>query len=238
MVFSQNRMERAWAKVRALHMGNRCHSTEFIVTLHAFRKPVILITQNIAEVPFDLKSYRLLEYGTHFATMDESREKLATYAKGAKEQTIQFGSPVTDFLPASLVIADSSQDLRERDEPGYLDHLITINEGYSRLSEIIKEVTTAQEEMNQATNSAADELQNIAANPNKSSPAAARNVSRRLAERMEGFTALLRKANTEYAGVAGEMEDSLEHVVTVQLEREDAATNPEIAEQLEVAPEI
>ena len=64
---------------------------------HALRKPVILITQSISEVPFDLKSYRLLEYSTHFAHIDKAKKQLARYAKGFINGTIRFGSPVTDF---------------------------------------------------------------------------------------------------------------------------------------------
>ena len=37
---------------------------------HALKKPVILITQSVDDVPFDLKSYRLLEYSTHFSKIE------------------------------------------------------------------------------------------------------------------------------------------------------------------------
>ena len=33
---------------------------------HALRRPVILLTQDIEDVPFDLQPYRTLEYDTHF----------------------------------------------------------------------------------------------------------------------------------------------------------------------------
>ena len=65
---------------------------------HALRKPVILITQSIEDVPFDLKSYRLLEYSTHFAKIEKARGQLLEYAKGSLAGNMPFGSPVTDFL--------------------------------------------------------------------------------------------------------------------------------------------
>ena len=43
---------------------------------HAMRKPVILLTQDIEEVPFDLQSYRLVEYSTHFAEIQDAIDKL------------------------------------------------------------------------------------------------------------------------------------------------------------------
>ena len=64
---------------------------------HAFKKPVILMTQSLEEVPFDLKSYPLLEYNTHFAHIGTAKEKLNSKARGFLEERIRFGSPVTDF---------------------------------------------------------------------------------------------------------------------------------------------
>ena len=49
---------------------------------HALKKPVILITQSISDVPFDLKSYRLLEYSTHFGRIEIAKERLNHYADG------------------------------------------------------------------------------------------------------------------------------------------------------------
>jgi len=37
--------------------------------VHAFRKPVILLTQSISDLPFDLRSYRAIHYNTHFAAI-------------------------------------------------------------------------------------------------------------------------------------------------------------------------
>ena len=64
---------------------------------HALRKPVVLLTQSIEDVPFDLKSYRLMEYSTHFVKIKTAEKRLSDYAKGIIEGKIPYGSPVTDF---------------------------------------------------------------------------------------------------------------------------------------------
>ena len=212
---------------------------------HAFRKPVILATQSIEDVPFDLRSYRLLEYSTHFAKIGDAREKLTNYAKGVLEQKVPFGSPVTDFLqdpsladPPGVYSPRNEEDsggpagsVPQTDERGYLDHLIDITNGYNRIAEIVEEVGVAHEEMTEAVGVATGDFTRINANPNTSSPAAARAVSRRLAERMGDFSSRLNRANAEYASTVQDTEDSLEFVVSFNLEQTDA-TDPEVDEQL------
>ena len=49
---------------------------------HAFGKPVIHLVQSpVEDVPFDLRSYRLITYSTDFAEIDQAKEELAEYAR-------------------------------------------------------------------------------------------------------------------------------------------------------------
>ena len=48
---------------------------------HASKKPTIHLTQSLEDVPFDLRSYRLIEYDTHFSKIGEARTKLGNYAE-------------------------------------------------------------------------------------------------------------------------------------------------------------
>ena len=66
---------------------------------HAFRKRVILLTQSIEEVPFDLQGYRLVVYSTHFAEIEKAKSQLARLAAGALQGDVEFGNPVTHFMP-------------------------------------------------------------------------------------------------------------------------------------------
>ena len=218
---------------------------------HAFKKPVIHITQSIDEVPFDLKSQRLMEYSVHFSKINEAKETLTSYATGAKDGSTKFGSPVTDFLPeepsfeprrngpppiddALTNDLPTNDALKSPDEDtrGFLDHLIAINDGYNRIAQIVQGVGVDLEEMTLSTNTTTDEFTQIGITPSASSPAAARNASRKLATQISEFNSKLKKANAEYSSIAQETEDSLEFVVSFQREQLDA-NNPDVDEQLE-----
>ena len=192
---------------------------------HALRKPVILVTQSIEEVPFDLKSYRLLEYSTHFTEIRKAEGQLTKYAKGFVEKDIRFGSPVTDFYRDST---ESNQDTRNtpnnavgEDERGYIDHLIDINDGYSHIAKITEGITKDLQNLNYSIGNATDEITQISANANASSPVAARRVLRRLADRIGSFNSKLNQANIEYATIAEKTENSLEFVVSYRLEQSE-----------------
>ena len=211
---------------------------------HGIRKPVILATQSIEEVPFDLKSYRLLEYSTHFVEIEKSRQKLIDYARGFLEGNVPFGSPVTDFLPADLeergrATRARSPKIVEQDERGFLDHLIDITGGYRRLTEIITQVTSAQNDMTQSVEDANEDIRRISANRSDSSPAAARAVYRRLADRIGTFNSLLKTANAEYASIVQDTENSLEFVVSFQVkhgELKDPAAHEGITSLQQLLP--
>ncbi len=202
---------------------------------HALRKPVILVTQSIEEVPFDLKSYRLLEYSTHFHKINEAKRKLTEFAEGFLQGKVQFGSPITDFLQDGAVpsqaIATVPYNAADEDERGFIDHLIDINDGYTSIAKIITDLTSDLQGLSRDMEMATNELTRISANPNDSSPAAVRTVSRRLANRVENFNYLLKQANDKYTSIAQGTEDSLEFVVTFQLEQSEV-TDPAVDEQI------
>ena len=63
---------------------------------HALRKPVLHLTQNLDEVPFDLRSYRMIEYSRDFSKIGEAKEKLISNAKAFSDGRSLFGNPITD----------------------------------------------------------------------------------------------------------------------------------------------
>ena len=209
---------------------------------HAFRKPVILLTQSIDEVPFDLKSYRILEYNTHFKKIDIAKEKLASYANGFRNGKVRFGNPVTDFFqdtnaPVQVVnpIPSDEFDTPAKttvDERGYIDHLIDINKSYTELTSIMGGVTEDLEDMSTFIGIKSREITEITSNPGTSSPAAVRAIFRQLAKRIGGFTSRLKLANIEYATAAQDTEDSLEFVFSFHREQSNA-TEMGIEEQIQ-----
>ena len=208
---------------------------------HALRKQTILITQSIDDLPFDLRSYRLLEYSTHFVRIQDARERLSTLVSGFLRGTTS-GSPITDFLPSAAIALpttaavtskeaqepihdahdpggnDTSSDDAgmEVDDRGFLDHSIDVTDGYARIAGLIAGFSGDLNDLTEALNSATGEFNQISASSGASSPTAARRVARRLAEKIKAFNSKLSEVNREYSEIARETEDSLEFMVSFQ----------------------
>ena len=202
---------------------------------HALRKPVILVTQSIEEVPFDLKPYRLLEYSTNFVKIEKAKDQLLKYAKGFLKGDMPFGSPVTDFRQEgpgpSRGLEAVPYNTSQKDERGFLDHLIDINSGYNRIANVVQGVSRDMGVLNQAIVAATQKNKLVAANLSASSPTAVRKIYRQLAERISQFKNRLNKANAEYSSIARNTENSLEFVLSFRLNQSEVI-DPEIDEQI------
>ena len=215
---------------------------------HAVRKPVLLITQSIEDVPFDLRSYRLVEYDVHFARIGEAREKLNNYAKGFLENRVKFGNPFTDFLPGDGNFGNQqstgaapeipkqspepcSGETEGLDDRGLFDHLVDVNEGYNQIAAIIEEVTTDLGGLTAALDVATNDFSAISSNPGSSPAVAVQRVARRAAKRISDFNQHLAQANVRYAGIAEGIEDSLEFVIGFFVEQ-DQLNDPNVIEQI------
>ena len=69
---------------------------------HTLGKPVIMITQNIEELPFDVSAYPVHEYSTHFQRAADLSQKLRELSTRHRQGLLRFASPVTDFLQRPL----------------------------------------------------------------------------------------------------------------------------------------
>lgn len=207
---------------------------------HAFRKPVILLTQSIDDVPFDLRSYRLLKYSTHFAEIAEARAVLTDYAVRFVRGEMLFGSPVTDFFAERgepvrdadahrvivLPVSSLPAELREfeqvsTDDRGFLDHLTDLNEGYARLTEIMTRVSAETTSIGSTTEDVAAKIQIEAARPSEGSVSYIRKLSRGFANDLMRFSSNLSKANNEYTEIAMRTENSLEFIAKFQASAHD-----------------
>ena len=61
---------------------------------YALNKKVILLTQAIDELPFDLRSFRVVSYSIHFSKMNQAKEELIAMASEATKGNLPFGNPV------------------------------------------------------------------------------------------------------------------------------------------------
>ena len=213
---------------------------------HALRKPVILITQDIEDVPFDLKSYRMIVYTTHFADVETTRCKLRDLAKGLLDQSVPFGSPVTDFQPADVPsvatpgaeLATSELSLSSvEDDRGLFDHQEALEDGYSGISKLIRDVNKEMQTLTVYLQEKSKEVKDVRVLPGNLQRRARREWTGQVADRIAEFNTLLKTANIDYARRAADTENSLEFVAALQ--RTSSATpSAEIAEQRELLQSV
>ena len=218
---------------------------------HASKKPTIHLTQSLEDVPFDLQSYRLVEYDTHFWKIGEAKKKLGDYAKLFLEGKLLTGNPVSDFYPVDdeqvvpIATANTGNlpkdaevtDLAPEGEPGFLDYVVETIESYQQLQHITNSVSGETVVLTAELDKATKDFKRINANRSDSSAKAAQSVARRLANRMMSFTTALASSNKEFSDILGRTEDNLEHVVAFGVEN-GGATDPDLLKLVEQLKEL
>ncbi len=126
---------------------------------HALRKRTVLLTQSVEELPFDLRSYRVIAYSTRFDEVNKLSDTLTTIAQKAKTQAIDFGNPVIDFLPdgtSHTPTIDTSLPTKKPTEPvvaepeeekGLWDFVVEGEEAMQKSQEIITRLAQATQEV-------------------------------------------------------------------------------------------
>jgi hypothetical protein len=188
---------------------------------HAFEKRVILLTQHVDELPFDLRSYRVIPYSTHFAEIAKARVRLFDTARDALDARITFGSPVTDFrsVPSHstrAIIAPSTiiESPNGIDDAGILDYLVDMEEGFATLGKILAANTAEMESMGEATNATGERLIALASSNGLAS--ARRAVVMNLATRLTEYAKSLGRNNDRYATALSTTRGSLESLIRAQ----------------------
>ena len=125
---------------------------------HAMNKNVIIITQNISELPFDIKSYRANEYSMKFNKMPDLINKLRDLLNRSMTDSTKFGNPVTDYIPNYKVnniddnnFNNNESDSVEFDESGIVDYT----------EDIIENASTMKEELNNIGKELTDLVKNV-----------------------------------------------------------------------------
>lgn len=201
---------------------------------HAFRKNVVLLAQDIDEVPFDLRAYRVVTYSTHFARIAEAQGQIRQLAQGARDGTVLFGSPVSDYgttetlhIPIAegqAVIGQSSHESVE--EVGPLDVAADLSEGMAGTSAVLKEFT---ERLNRLQPEVIDTTVQMTG-PLRHNPRALRNRVRLLANHLEEFATWLKAANGSYNGNLQMMTSALNVLFTIGITDQNEAVSqlPEV----------
>ncbi|EOK5942827.1 hypothetical protein ACM6XV_000089 [Vibrio vulnificus] len=181
---------------------------------HALDKKVVLLTQEISELPFDLRSYRVLSYSTHFEEMMQAKKELLSIASAAIDGQIPFGNPVKDYGKFGQNLERSiNEDQIETsyvEELGYLDHVVGVEENLLELTKIVELVseTLADKLTPEITNSSRKLNQpNL---PLKQK----RDAVKALAKHVDNYAKLLKPKNEDYKKLSNDLETSLEVILS------------------------
>ena len=91
---------------------------------HAKGKDVVLLSQDLANAPFNLRSYNIIGYEPRGSNFDYAKRRLVEIATDT-DGTIAFGSPVSDFWPQpepnGRTDSRRSDDRGEEDDDGNSD---------------------------------------------------------------------------------------------------------------------
>lgn len=140
---------------------------------HALRKKTILLTQSIEDLPFDLRSYRVIAYSTRYDQIIRLSESLTEIGEKAKSDILTFGNPITDFLPyyepeiiytkkqPESVESETSEIEENEDVKGVWDFVIEVESSMYEVTKVINRIAEATEDIGVKMISRTSEIEQI-----------------------------------------------------------------------------
>jgi hypothetical protein len=179
---------------------------------HAVGKPVILLTQSVSELPFDLRSYRVIQYNTHFAAINDAKVKLKELAHAAKEGKVIFRSPVTDF--GSFQTTELQSEKVEVDSDlGYLDYVIQMQDGFNLMTQVVSEIGKKMNEVTTETKNLTEGITTLANSGEDDKPRKMHKLLSEFAETQRNYAIFLRESNDKIAKAIDSTASGLEYVI-------------------------
>ena len=178
---------------------------------HARGKPSILLTQDVDSLPFDLRAYRVIPYNTHFLKIQEARNALQRLAKAIAADSASHGNPVSDYWPAETDIITPLQRPVSTQVVGYLDLLVSLQDGTEQLTTIYSRVTDHTATLGESAERHAQKFKKPGATPRQ-----LRDVARAMGHDMAEYRQFLSKQNAELRRLIVEVQVSMEAVLQAQ----------------------
>lgn len=186
---------------------------------HALNKKVILITQEIEELPFDLRSYRVIGYSTHFAKMNQAKKELNDLALEAFNNILPFGNPVKDFgnidqpLDVTKTTLYSGKTDILTEDLGLFDYRVMLEDGFEELGRIVTEVgSKLANEVTPEITKSSEKLNSCKKNAKQQ-----RNIIIDIAKHLQSYGAFLKPENEKYKLLLKDVETSLENMLSGNL---------------------
>jgi hypothetical protein len=185
---------------------------------HALGKRTVMITQNIDELPFDLRPYKANEYSTRFKEAGKLPELLTKIAASVLANDAEFSNPVQDYAPEALAEksqvsatprsrrspATATDDEEEGEEsPGWLEAMVSMETNGSRMGAVSDRIGQLTVDVGNALSKHGARLESAQKNLGDRSPAAALAIARDSAKDLEQFATGLSPLNSELEEIVG-----------------------------------
>lgn len=202
---------------------------------HGLGIPTVLIAQSITDVPFDLRSYKVHVYDTHFNKIRKLKEFLKRIGEQHKTKAVSFGSPVIDFshksippeIRAATATTTPSAELPvSAEEKGLWDYVVDAETSANDMTAILAILV---EENNLLTDRITRHGASMQAQSNSPTAGSARmfqRISLLAAADMNSFSKKVREILPQFEDAVDRMSDNysgLIHVVKPLTQKDDEA---------------
>ena len=198
---------------------------------HAMQKDVVMITQDRESVPFDLRSYRVLEYDLRLGKIGAAKQELRKVAEDIARGKTQFGSPFSDFRPRRRTKRESGSRKEKAatskpTPPGLIDNAVSIQEGLRSANKVTQEITRHIEEIGDEAAANTPKVEGLSkAQDFKALRALLRAMASRYTNHASSIRELTKKFRIVWSDVAIAMEGIAASPATAEEDYADALTS-------------
>ena len=194
---------------------------------HALRKPVILLTQDIDTLPFDLQQYRTIAYSIDFDKAERLADELKRLvARVAADNRLASG-PFSDFSAAQGEQRgpepEKTQEdgIPDRDDSGFLDFQVEIEDAFVGAVPIVEAIVTTMTSMNERVARLAEQIEKAKTPDGQVDVRRVRAILRAAAQDFSTVASELRDQRVQYETRITPVEDNLERYIENVLEVND-----------------
>lgn len=230
---------------------------------HALGKPVVLVSQGVQGIPFDLRSYYTISYSTRFDETQAFQDSLRELARQKKDGTLVFGNPVTDFAPDQVTTftrrgdtelsgagteearnPDEENELKhgdgEEEEPlGILDFTHTAETSMNQIADSSENLTNLVERFGQNLTARSAEVESAGRNNTPGSSAQMMKIVKGMSSDMREFSESVNRELPDFHSAWEELENSFTNLLaTIDItDADDREAAIELQNQLETLQE-
>ncbi len=193
---------------------------------HARGRPVIMLTQDLEDIPFDLRQYRTIKYDTQFHRVGELEGKLVDVVAAVLRERKHAAGPYADVgVDTQHPDLDAAQPgaRQEDDSPkGILDYHVELEDAFLKAHPILTSVRDTMQEFHIRTTSLTDEMNREKRPDGTVDLRRVHALLRRAAKGFSRDTANLRAQRIEYEMAMRPVEDGLERLLSEILKGDDS----------------